>query len=181
MADFKSFKSIGDDVFISKNVEIRRPHLVEIGNHVAIDTGFYCTTNMSIGDYIHIGPYVTVIGGEKSSLIMGHFTTIAAGSRIICGSDLHLGDGLVGPTIPDEHRDKLIFGAVKFENFSSIGTNVVINAGVTLGEGSVVGANSFVNRDTEPWTIYVGNPARAIKIRKRQNMIESAVKLGYKI
>jgi len=120
-----------------------------------------------------------VIGGEKSTLKMGHFTTIAAGSRIICGSDLHLGDGLVGPTIPDEFRDKTILTQVTFADFASVGTNVVVNAGVTLGQGSVVGANSFVTKDTEPWTIYVGNPARPIKLRKKENMIEFAKKLGY--
>ncbi len=120
-----------------------------------------------------------MIGGEKSTLKMGHFTTIAAGSRIICGSDLHLGDGLVGPTIPDEFRDKTILTQVTFADFASVGTNVVVNAGVTLGQGSVVGANSFVTKDTEPWTIYVGNPARPIKLRKKENMIEFAKKLGY--
>jgi acetyltransferase-like isoleucine patch superfamily enzyme len=175
----ENFKNIGLDVFVSKNTEIRRPHLVDIGNHVAIDSGFYCTTKLTLGDYIHIGPYVTVIGGEHSKLYMKHFTTIAAGSRIICGSDLHLGDGLVGPTIPAEYRDTTIFSTIVFEEFASIGTNVVVNAGVTLAQGSVVGANSFVTKDTEPWTIYVGNPAKPVKQRKKETMIEYAKKLGY--
>ncbi len=175
----ENFKNIGLDVFVSKNTEIKRPHLVDIGNHVAIDSGFYCTTKLTLGDYIHIAPYVTVIGGEHSKLYMNHFTTIAAGSRIICGSDLHLGDGLVGPTIPNEYRDTTIFSTIIFEEFASIGTNVVVNAGVTLAQGSVVGANSFVTKDTEPWTIYVGNPAKPVKQRKKETMIEYAKKLGY--
>ena len=49
---YSTLRKIGQDVFISSNVEIRRPHLVEIGNHVAIDSGFYCTTTFNIKDYI---------------------------------------------------------------------------------------------------------------------------------
>jgi dTDP-4-amino-4,6-dideoxy-D-glucose acyltransferase len=177
--DYSLLKKVGVNSFISKNVEIRRPHLVEIGNNVAIDTGFYLTTGAQIGDYIHIAPYITVIGGATVKLIMDNFTTIAAGSRIVCASDGHLGDGLIGPTIPDEFRDSVTFGNVIFKKFASIGTNVVVLPGVTLAEGSVVGACSLVTKDTEPWTIYAGVPARPIKIRPKDNMIEYAKKLGY--
>ena len=38
--DYTLLRSCGQDVFISANVEIRRPHLVTVGSHVAIDTGF---------------------------------------------------------------------------------------------------------------------------------------------
>ena len=181
MYDLKKLKSVGEDVFISENVEIRRPHLVKIGSHNAIDTGFYCTTNLDIGDYIHIGPYVTVIGGAEGLLKMGNFTTIAAGSRIVCGSDLHLGAGLIGPTIPEQYRDDVLIKPVIFEDFASVATNVVIAAGITLAQGTVVGANSFVNKDTEPWTIYVGNPAKPVKIRSKEKMIKYAKELGYEM
>jgi acetyltransferase-like isoleucine patch superfamily enzyme len=177
--DYKLLKACGEDVFISANVEIRRPHLVTVGSHVAIDTGFYCTVQAEIGDYVHIAPYVTVIGGELGFLKMGHFTTIAAGSRIVCVGDEHLGEGLVGPTIPAPYCDKRIIAPVIFENFASIGTNVVVLPGVTFREGSVVGACSLVNKDTEPWTIYVGIPAKPLKARRKDKMIAMARELGY--
>jgi acetyltransferase-like isoleucine patch superfamily enzyme len=177
--NYNLLQSIGEDSFISANVEIRRPQMVSVGSHVAIDTGFYLTTQAQIGDYIHIAPYVTCIGGATTKLTLNHFTTIAAGSRIICASDEHLGAGLIGPTIPDKYRDKVFFGNVVFEMFASIGTNVVVMPGVTLGEGSVVGANSFVTKNTEPWTIYVGSPAKPVKIRPKEKMIAFAKELGY--
>ena len=151
---------MGEDVFISANVEIRRPQLVIIGNHVAIDTGFYLTTAADIGDYTHIAPYVTIIGGQNARFTMENFTTIAAGCRIICGSDEHAGEGLVGPTIPDPYKDKITLSPVTLKRFSSIGTNVVIMPGVVLGEGSVVGSCSLVTKNTEPWTVYFGTPAK---------------------
>jgi acetyltransferase-like isoleucine patch superfamily enzyme len=176
--DLTRLAAVGQDVFISANVEIRRPHLLRLGSHLAIDSGFYCTTGAQLGDYIHIGPYVTIIGGEPARLEMAGFNTIGAGSRILCASDEFLGNGLVGMA-PPEFRDVVRVEPVVFERFASLGTNVVVHPGVTLAEGSVVGSCSLVTRSTRPWTIYRGIPARPWKKRPRKKMIEAARKLGY--
>jgi acetyltransferase-like isoleucine patch superfamily enzyme len=176
--DLSRLAACGEDVFISANVEIRRPHLVRVGSHLAIDSGFYCTTAAVLGDYIHIGPYVTIIGGAPARLEMAGFNTIGAGSRILCASDEFLGAGLVGMS-PPEFRDTVIVEPVIFEAFASTGTNVVIHPGVTLAEGSVIGSCSLVTRSTEPWTIYRGVPARPWKKRASEKMIAAAIKLGY--
>jgi acetyltransferase-like isoleucine patch superfamily enzyme len=176
--DYSLLKSCGEDVFISRNVEIRRPNLVDVGSHIAIDSGFYCTVKTLIGDFIHIGPYVTVIGGEKAFLQMIGFNTIGAGSRILCASDEFLGAGLVGIS-PPEYRDNIIYAPVVFKMFASTGSNVVVHPGVTFAEGSVVGSCSLVTKDTEPWTIYYGIPALPIKARPKKRMIEAAKALGY--
>jgi acetyltransferase-like isoleucine patch superfamily enzyme len=172
--DYEILRKCGEDVYISNNVEIRRPNLVDIGSHVAIDTGFYLTTQATIGNYIHIGPYVSCIGGAKAILEMGDFSSIAAGARLIALGDEHLGVGLVGPTIPTPYKDKLVGGRITIEKFAAVGTNAIVMPGVTLSEGSVLGAGSLLGRDTEPWTIYVGTPARAIKLRQKEKMIEYA-------
>ena len=177
--DKSLLKHCGTNVFISANAEIRRPQLVSVGNHVALDTGLYLTTQAEIGDYIHIAPYVTVIGGADGLLQMDHFSSIAAGSRIICASDGHMGAGLPGPTIPEEFHDEVTYAPVIFERFANVATNVVIMPGVVLAEGTVIGACSLVTKSTEPWTVYVGIPARPIKIRPREKMLEYARKLGF--
>jgi acetyltransferase-like isoleucine patch superfamily enzyme len=175
-----AFAKIGNDVRIEPNVEIRRPHLVSIGNHVAIDNGGYITTAAEIADYVHIGPYVTVIGGERALLVMGNFTNLAAGCRVICGSDRFQGEGLIGPaSLPEQYKDKMKLAPVILENFANVGTNAVIMPGVTLAEGSVVGACSLVTKSTEPWTIYTGIPAKPVKTRARDTMIRYAEELGY--
>jgi acetyltransferase-like isoleucine patch superfamily enzyme len=179
--NYSLLKGCGEDTFISQNVEIRRPNLVSVGNHCAIDTGFYCTVSADIGDYVHIGPYITAIGGAKGFWKMDHFSTLAAGSRIICGSDDHMGVGLVGPNIPEEFKDSLTIAPVLFEKFANIGTNVVVMPGVTLREGCVVGANSLVTKSTEPWTVYVGSPAKPIKMRPKEKLYEFAQRLGYEV
>jgi dTDP-4-amino-4,6-dideoxy-D-glucose acyltransferase len=178
--DLNSLKACGFDVWLAETVIIRRPHLVELGNHIAIDTGFYITTAAKFGDHIHIAPYVSVIGGENGYLKMGNFTNISVGGRIICGSDRFLGEGLItAPGIPEEFRDSLKVEPIVFEDFANVGASVTILPGVKLAEGSVVGAGALVKEDTEPWTIYAGIPAKPIKARPKDKMIEFAKKLGY--
>jgi acetyltransferase-like isoleucine patch superfamily enzyme len=177
--DLSTLQHAGDDVFIAGTAVIRRPHLVSVGSHVAIDHGVYITTQAVIGDYTHLSPYITVIGGEKSRLEAGHFCTIAAGTRIIAGSDSFLGEGFTSVTVPEKYRDRVQFSTVKIERFAGIGTNVVIMPGVTIAEGSVIGANALVTKSTEPWTIYMGSPAKAVKIRPREKMLAYAKELGY--
>ncbi|OYU80792.1 MAG: hypothetical protein CFE23_07435 [Flavobacterium sp. BFFFF1] len=46
-----------------------------------------------------------------------------------------------------------------------LGSNVVVRRGVTIGDGAIVGANSFVNKDVKPFEIVGGIPARTIKMR----------------
>ena len=171
----------GDDVRIHQSVSIRRPELVRIGRHVSIDEFVVVTTGLELGDHIHIAPHVAIVGGAKGLLKMGHFTNIATGGKIICGSDNFLGDGFITAAgIPEEFRDTQTIAPVVFEDFVNLGANVIIFPGVTLAEGCVIGAGSIVKQSTEPWTIYAGTPAKAIKKRSSENMLRFAKQMGYR-
>jgi dTDP-4-amino-4,6-dideoxy-D-glucose acyltransferase len=172
--DYGKLNAIGSNVFISKTAEIRRPNLVSVGNNVAIDSGFYLTTAAQIGNYVHIGPYVSCIGGAEASITIGNFVGVAAGARFICLGDEQLGSGLVGPVVPEKYRDKKVGGEIVLSQFSSIGTNAIVFPGVFISEGSVVGAGSVVTKDTRPWTVYVGNPARPVRAREKDTMLKFA-------
>ncbi len=169
----------GDDVFIGPYVEITRPKLARVGHHSAIDAFFFCTTKLNVADYVHIAPSVSVIGGADSELELADFSFIATGSRIVCGSEDYTDDGLIGPTVPKQYKSKTIISKVTFERFSGVGANCVVFPGVTLAIGSVVGANSTVTKSTEPWTIYVGSPARPLKLRSHANILKYAAEMGY--
>ena len=98
---------------------------------------------------------------------------------MICGSDLFQGDGLIGPIIPEQYQDKRIEEPIVLKRFSGVCANSVVMSGVVMGEGSVLGANSFLKESTEPWTIYAGSPAKPIKKRKKETMYQYAKELGY--
>lgn len=172
MFEIAKLAAHGDDVYIAENVVFKRPQLCLFGSHIAIDEYFYCTTALDLGSYIHIAPMVSIIGGAESLLWMGNFTTIAAGCRIICKGDAHMGAGLVSPVIPEEYRDDVIGKQITMENYSSLGTNVILMPNVTIAEGVVVGANSLVTRPiTKPWSVWAGSPAMYIKDRPSENML----------
>jgi acetyltransferase-like isoleucine patch superfamily enzyme len=99
-----------EDVYVHNDVEIKREYL--IGNHVAIDKGVYCSTNIEIGDYVHISPYVTIIGGKDGKFIAKGFNNIMAGARIICGSDRFDDSGLFGAMIPKHLKGRQIIKPV---------------------------------------------------------------------
>ena len=165
----------GEDVRINDLAVIARPELVEMGDHISIDQWTYISTQLKMGSYIHIAPSVSIIGGALARLEMGDFTNIGSGSRIVCATD-DFTQGLISPVVPIEHRT-VINKPVVFERYATLGVNCTVLPGVTLGEGCIVGANSLVTKDTEPWTIYAGSPAKPIKKRERERIIESAKKL----
>lgn len=170
-----NFKKIGNDVRVSEHAIINHPQLVEIGDHVSIDMWTYISTQLILGSYIHIAPSVSIIGGKTSLLEMEDFTNIGSGGRIVCATD-DFSQGLISPVVPIEHRT-IINKPITFKRYSTLGVNCTVLPGVVLGEGCIVGANSVVTKDTKPWTIYAGSPAKPIKPRDPKRIIESANKL----
>ena len=122
---------------------------------------------------------MAVIGGRASKLTLGNFVFVSVGSKIVCASDEFFGEGLIGPIIPKQYKDNIINKPVIFENFSGCAANCTILPGSILREGVVVGANSMLKGDTEPWTIYIGSPAKPYKQRPKEKMIQYAKELGY--
>jgi len=168
---------IGIDVYIDSYTKIKNIDKAIIGNHVGIDCFTYISSQLEIGDYVHISSNVSVIGGLQSKLIMEDFTSISAGCRIICCSD-NFNESLLNPLVPIKYR-QILGSFVKFERFSAIGTNCIVKWDVTLAEGSIVGMGGVLINNTIPWGIYIGNPARLIGYRNKENILDNAKKLGY--
>jgi acetyltransferase-like isoleucine patch superfamily enzyme len=178
MINREEFVSIGDDVYIHDSVIIKNPGSVKLGSHIAIDNGVTISTQLEVGNYVHISPYCCFIGGRTIKITLRDFAFVAAGTKIIAGSERYTGEGLVNPTIPIEYRS-LIFEEVVFDTFSGCGVNCSILPGVTLGEGAILGANSLATHDLEPWTIYVGSPAKPLRVRRKDIILKNARELGY--
>ena len=164
--------SCGKDVIIDDFVRIKRPELVKIGNRVAIDWGFYCTTSMVLGNYTHIGPHVSVIGGKEGKLITEGFNNIMSGARIVCTSDRFDGSGLFGALIPKEFKGRQMVGTITMEKFSNVGTNAIVLPNSRLRRGVLLTAGSLLIGDTEEWGVYKGNPAVLVKKIDKNKTLE---------
>lgn len=60
-----------------------------------------------------------------------------------------------------------------------VGENVLIKQGITIGHGSVIGMGSVVTKDVEPYSIIGGNPAKLIKKRFEDNIIDQLLLLKW--
>ena len=61
---------------------------------------------------------------------------------------------------------------ITIEDSCWLAANVTVCGGVTIGEGSVIGASSIVTRDIPPHSLAVGNPCRVIRTITDEDRIE---------
>jgi acetyltransferase-like isoleucine patch superfamily enzyme len=146
---------------------------------VGLEIGHGASTYL--GTMFDVGPQGRVSLGEYA---------LVHGARIICDSAIEIGDYCLiswnvvlmdtyrVPLDPAERRRELSLAPLHTPRHLNsaapakpirIGRNVWIGfdscilPGVSIGEGSVVGARSVVKDDVEPFTIVAGNPARVIR------------------
>lgn len=68
------------------------------------------------------------------------------------------------------------FKEVKIGNDVWIGREVIIKGGVEIGDGAVIGAKSLVTKNVEPYSIVAGIPAKVIRMRFSQEVVDFLVK-----
>lgn len=157
-------KKIGNNVLISKKASLYSPEKIQIGNNVRIDDFCILSGNITLGSNIHISAYAAIYG--TLGVIMEDNTGISPRSTIYSAMDDFSGDYLIGP-IHSRKYTNITGGKVILRRFSQIGSNCVIFPNLTIGEGTVVGAMSLVNKSLDDWGIYAGIPVKRIKDRKK--------------
>lgn len=135
--------------------------------------------NVSVGIHTRGNAKITFIDRDDATVTIGDFCSIGMNVEISIYpehftkniSTFHfLEDG----TNQVEHK-----GAINIGNDVWIGNNVVILAGVTIGHGAIIGAYSIVAKDVAPYTIVAGNPAREIRKRFSEDIIEKLLKMAW--
>lgn len=171
MISVSEFASIGQDVTIWPLAKIVSPEVISIGDSVIIDDFVFIVGGEEtvIGNFVHIASFTSITGGGK--FVMEDFTTLSSGVRIFTGNDDYSGGCLTGSAVPAPYRIP-IRSFICIRKHAIIGAEAVILPGVTIGRGVVIGANSLVKKDCEPWTVYAGSPARAIKSRPKKRILE---------
>lgn len=169
------FKSMGENVLVSKKASIYGPERISLGNNVRIDDFTFLSGNIQIDDYVHISAYSSLVAGNQL-IHMKDFSGLSSRVTVYAVSDDYSGKHLTNPTVPNEY--KCIYGKdIIFEKHSIIGTNSVILPGAYIAEGVSIGAMSLLTKETEAWGIYAGIPAKRIKNRDR-TLLELIKKLN---
>lgn len=163
------FKYIGKNVKISEKASIYNCDQIEVGDNSRIDDFCVVSGNIRIGRNVHVTPMCLVAGGNKG-IIFEDFTTIAYAVKIFTQSDDYSGKTMTNSTVPQKYKNEFM-GEVVLKRYSIVGAGSIIMPGVILGEGTSIGAMSLVLNSTEPWSIYVGSPAKKIKDRLRDLLI----------
>jgi acetyltransferase-like isoleucine patch superfamily enzyme len=92
---------------------------------------------------------------------IGSFTVIDAMNGVEIEEDVKIGFGCVILSFSSIDNKA---GKVALKKNCRIGSNSVVMPGVTVGENAVIGANSFVNQNVPPNQVWVGSPARYLKM-----------------
>lgn len=132
-----------------------------IGNNCELRSGAKLLThggNITLGTNCSVNPYTILYGGKN--LTIGNNVRIAA-HCVIIPSNHNYED----PTIPIV-KQGLSGKGITIEDDVWLGCGVKVLDGVTISKGCVIGAGSVVTKSTEPYGVYVGVPARRIKLRK---------------
>ncbi|MBL4911540.1 MAG: acyltransferase [Alteromonadaceae bacterium] len=154
-------KSCGEDVIIYPMAKIAFPHVVEIGAHSKVrDFAFiFAGEGMIIGEYSDIQPHTVVWGGGLT--IIGDRVSTGPGTVFLSATYSHHKPGIKMVDGMGEGETEILGGRLEVGNDVYIGANSTIMP-IKIGEGCVIGAGSFVNKDCEPWGIYIGSPAKRV-------------------
>lgn len=159
------FKSVGKSCRISKKACIYGADRMVVGNNVRIEDNCILNGNITIGNNVTVCAFCLFDG--HAGITIGDDVTFAAKVSIHSGSDDYSGRSMFGTYVPSKFRKYHVNGHVFIQDHCLIGDSAIIMPGVTLAEGTAVGAQAFIKQSTEPFGIYAGTPARRIKERSR--------------
>lgn len=138
--------------------------------------------NIKLGKNVKISPFTNIYGCElKDNVFIGPFVevqknvTIGENSRIqshsfICegvdiGKNVFIGHNVntINDNLPKVNNENWVAEKIIIRDNVSIGTGSTIMGNVTIGENSIIGANSLVTTDIPYNEVWVGSPAKFLK------------------
>ena len=150
--------------------------------------------NIVVGDFTyiadsefesHVTHFYDFIGDK---LIIGNFCQIGKGVEFVMNGANHQMNAvstfpfytLEGwDQVPPSQNDLPLKGDTIVGNDVWIGQYATILPGVQIGDGAIIGANSVIGSDVDPYTIVVGNPAKPIRKRFDDDLISILEKLKW--
>lgn len=168
------FRHLGTSVRISSRAAFYHCERIELNDGCRIDDFCVVSGSITVGRNVHIAAHCLVDGGDEG-IEFRDFAVLAYGCYVFAVSDDYSGESLTSLTVPREFK-QLIRGKIVLGKYSIAGAGTIIFPGASLAEGTAVGAGSVVTRPTEPWSMYLGRPAKKVKARSKK-MLQLAASL----
>lgn len=159
-------KHCGEGVKIFPMAKIVLPHMVELANHCRVGDFVFIFggKGVKIGEHTDVQPHTIFWGGGET--ILGDRVSTGPGSVFLSATFAHKIPGIKMVDGLGDGSTHTLGGKLVVGNDVYIGAKSTIMP-VNIGEGCVIGAGSFVNKDLEPWGVYVGSPAKKVGERPR--------------
>lgn len=166
-----SLKKGGEEIVLKKSDSCRyfcHPTAVidegvEIGEKTSIWHFSHILSGASIGPSCTIGQNVTVFPGSRLGANCKVQNNVSLYSGVVCEDNVFIGPSAVFTNVTNPRSEINRRGEYKNTHVcrgASIGANATIVCGVTIGSYSFIGAGAVVTKNTKPYSIVVGNPAR---------------------
>lgn len=163
-------------IFIFKNAKIIRfPIDIRGKKFIMVGKGFTTGVGCRIEAYPEYDQKVLFIGENFQMNDYVHITareSVKIGNNVLLASKIYISDCSHGSYSGDENdsqpesipHDRPLFSKpVVIEDNVWLGEFVSVLPGVTIGKGSIIGANSVVSKNIPEYVIAVGSPAKPIK------------------
>lgn len=148
---FRDFLRAVRRVYWRRRLGLRYVHPTFLaGGYSAISRDFIAGAFSYVGPGSEIGPGVSI----------GAYTMFGPGVKVLGNDHVYSKSG-----VPIIFSGRPIFKKTKIGADVWLGANVIVIAGVEIGDGAIVAAGSVVTKDVPPMTIYGGIPAKLIRSR----------------
>ena len=149
----------------------KNKRLYKVGQNTKIMEPSYIDKNCEIGKYTYIGTYSNITKAKIGNYCsIGNFVTIGPGehkqNRISTS----------GFFAESDNYEELTLEDCTIGNDVWIGVGAIIKRGVHVGNGAIIGANSFVNKNVPDFAVVGGSPARIIRYRFNAEKISEITK-----
>lgn len=179
------FKRVGRNVNFGKNITIRHPNKIIIGDNVIIDENCMLDAKGSTNEGIVIGNNCfigrnSILSCKNGDIVLGSNITVGFNCELFSASKLIIGsDTLIAAyvyCIAGDHEYNTVEKPIGSLNAVSrgiiieegcwLGSKALILDGVKIGKNSIIGAAAVVNKDIPGYSIAIGIPASVVKSRK---------------
>ena len=136
---------------------------------------------VSVGNFSY-GDINVLSARSVNKLKIGHFCSIADNVKFVLNSDHPTNFISTYPfktLMLEKGPEAISKGNIIIEDDVWIGTSCIIMSGVRIGQGAIIAAGAVVTKDIPPYAIVGGVPAKIIKYRFDEKIIEKLLKLDY--